>query len=315
MPRPGAADDGIPAAPPFSTIGRRGVLGAALASPFLGIASPARAAPPEPRPYSIKVVESGHSLTDPLQQPLRAIVLGVGGLEAERGAIDLDTVPGSPMEWRWNNRTPYPVDAYVSIGDYDVMVITERVPLSGTFEAHKSDQAALTWFNHAWTKGRGGKGSDSILYASWVEWDSGPGSDYPYTDGQLPFRERLEPEMRLWEKIADYVNANRPDGSPAMTIIPGPLIMAAVYDAIQAGTAPGLTHIKDLFTDNIHINEIGAYLISIAHFSVIYRRDPRLVPSRMGLQPMPPAEQMDWMKEVVRTVLQNYPQAGLEGVF
>jgi hypothetical protein len=35
----------------------------------------------------------------------------------------------------------------------------------------------------------------------------------------------------------------------------------------------------------------------------------------MGLIPVPPPETADWMKEVVASVLRDYPGAGLQGLF
>ncbi|MBL9051265.1 MAG: hypothetical protein JNK19_14235 [Tabrizicola sp.] len=269
----------------------------------------------QPRPYSTRVIQSGHSLSDPIPGPLTAMVQAVGGFEAKRGKIDIDAVPGSPMERRWTDRSAYPPDAFVVMPEYDLLVITERAPLSRTLDAHDSRGYALKWFNRAFELGNDGKGADTILYATWAETDSGPDATFNDRDAKLTFRERMVPEMRDWQTIADYVNANRPAGSNPMSVIPGPLIMAAVYDSIEAGTAPGLGSITDLFTDNIHINDLGAYLISLAHFAVIYRRDPRIVPSKMGLQPVPPLEMADWMKELVASVLKDYPDAGLQGVF
>lgn len=308
--------DKAPEATARQGITRRRLIGSALSAPILALPRPAFSAAPEPRPYSTRVIQSGHSLTDPLFVPLDAMVKAVGGQEAQRGRIDKSTVPGSPMQTRWTDRSDYKPDAYESIADYEVLVITERASLSGTFPWHDSTGYGLKWFNHAFQNGNGGKGADTILYATWVNTDSGPGYENPYNDpdGNLTFRERMAPEMTLWQAIADYVNANRPAGSNPMTVIPGPLIMAAVYDAIEAGTAPGLTSITDLFDDTIHINEWGAYLISLAHFAVIYRRDPRIVPSKIGLLPVPPPETADWMKEVVATVLRDYPDAGLQGI-
>jgi|GEM_PF-6681244 len=50
--------------------------------------------------------------------------------------------------------------------------------------------------------------------------------------------------------------------------------MAAAYDAIAAGEAPGISAVEDLFDDNIHVNDAGAYLIALAHFAVLYGVGP-----------------------------------------
>ena len=293
---------------------RRRLLQLAVLSPLVAMVGPGAAGAQGggARSFSTRVVQSGHSLTDPIVPVLWAMVAAAGGAGAAQSVIDLSTIPGSPMDWRWNHRNQYMRDARDDIADYDLLVITERAPLSGTFDGHNSPEEALRWFNHANSKGSDGAGAESILYATWVHTDSGPGSVHDQNDpeGHLTFRERLPLEMARWQAIADHVNDHRPEGSQPMQVIPGPLIMAAVHDAIEAGAAPGLSRIEDLFSDTIHLNAQGAYLISLAHFAVIYGQDPRALTRGMGRLETPPAETATWMRQVVHDVLAGYGSAG-----
>lgn len=251
------------------------------------------------RPLTLRVVQSGHSLTDSIMEPLQVMVANAGG----RGAtIDKSTRPGSPMDYRWDNsRQSIQTDARYNIDRYDTLVLTERVSLSGTMRWHNSTTEALRWFTHAWTQGNDGNGAETILYATWVNIDSGPDFENPYDDddGHIPFRDRLPREMAGWQEIQDYVNANRPANAPPMRMIPGPRLMAAIYDEIEAGRAPGLTNIADLFSDDIHLNELGGYYIALAHFAVIYDRDPRGLQNQAGVTP----DQARWMQDLVAKVL------------
>ena len=263
------------------------------------------------RPLTARTIHSGHSLTDPIPDLLRQMVT-VSGV---RGAVvDRSTIAGSPMEARWEHRPHESMpDAKSEIANYDTLIITERVPLSNTMPWHNSETVTLQWFEHAWSRGNGGDGAETILYASWPEISSGPDWDNPYNDpeGHIPWRERLPLEMARWEQIADYVNANRPEGSPALRVVPGPLIFGAAYDDIQAGRAPGVRSIANFFTDDIHTNDWGTYLISVAHFAVVYGRDPRGLPHRLGQQRPPTPEMADWMQEVVWKVVTEYDRTGI----
>jgi hypothetical protein len=291
---------------------RRSVVAGLAALPALAVA-PLRAEPVQ-RPYNLRIVMSGHSLTDSLPRPLEVLVKAAGGAETIGMLIDRSTIPGSPAEMRWDTKPIEPVDAKRDIANYDLLVLTERVPVRPTLKYHNADTIALAWFEHAWKNGRGGKGAETVYYASWISIVSGPGSQDEWDDQwerDTPFRERLDLEMESWQAIIDHVNANRSPGSPAMRAIPGPKIMAAVYDAIQAGSAPGLSHMQDLFDDTIHPNDLGAYLISVAHFAVIYGRDPRTIPNVRGEPGWPSAEQQDWMKALVWEVVSAYPDSGL----
>ncbi|MCU0904539.1 MAG: hypothetical protein MUE83_11770 [Tabrizicola sp.] len=291
---------------------RRTVLAGLSALPLLS--APRLALAAEERPFNLRIVMSGHSLTDPIPEPLRIMVPAAGGAASRGMVIDNSTIPGSPAEHRWDNDMNLPIDARRDIASYELLVLTERVPVRNTEPWHNSKEIALKWLDHAWTNGNDGKGAETIYYASWVSLRSGPGNmdknDLP-DERQLPFRERMDLEMETWQEIADFVNQNRISGSPPMRVIPGPKIMAAVHDAIEAGTAPGLTKMQDLFEDHIHINPKGAFLIAAAHFAVIYGRDPRTIPNLRGQPGWPTAEQADWMKALVWDVVRAYPDSGL----
>ena len=292
---------------------RRRLLAAGLALPaLLTLTRPALAAP-QPRPFNARVIQSGHSLTDPIVPALESIVRAIGGKETIGMKMDRSTVPGSPMENRWQERNRNFPDAVHDIAGYDVLVLTERVPLSATLPWHASEQMALNFFDNTWTKGNDGKGAETILYASWVDIDSGPDTKYAYKDPDMyiPFRQRMDTEMIGWAKILDFVNANRPAGSPAMVMIPGPLVMAALHDALQAGTAPGISRMEDLFDDMIHVNKAGAFMIALAHYAVIYRRNPRDLPARVGVESAGSQATADWMKAMVWDVVRAYPKSGL----
>ena len=254
---------------------------------------------------ALRVVQSGHSLTDPIIAPLTRMVQATS---IRGGALDKATIPGSPMDWRWANATRPDIRDPDVMAGYDVLAITERVPLSTTLEPHKSREWALRWYNHAWTHGNSGRGARSVLYASWVDINSGSGYDNRYNDpeGEIPFRDRLSIEMDRWDAILKHVNQNRPDSSPVMQMIPGPLIMARAYDEISAGRAPGLGGFDELFTDHIHLNAMGAYMIALAHYAVIYDADPRGLPHGVPARGGPSKEQAAWMQSLVWDVLGDY---------
>jgi hypothetical protein len=251
------------------------------------------------RPLTQRVIQSGHSLTDGVLPPLAILVKLAGNPSV---VMDKSTIPGSPMEIRWREAPGFDApDARNDIADYDTLVLTERASLSNTMPFHNSLEQALLWFENAWTNGNGGNGAETILYATWVDIESGPDFDNPHKDseGNIPFRQRLDLEMARWEEMRTYVNENRPEGSPEMRMIPGPLLMAAIYDDIAAGSAPGLTDISDLFADTIHLNNLGDYYIALAHFAVIYGRDPRGLQNLDGVTP----EQARYMQDLVWKVL------------
>jgi hypothetical protein len=292
---------------------RRTIVSGLAALPAFSILGSPPAHADSPRPMNARVVMSGHSLTDPIEQPLLQLARAAGGKETLGLAIDRSTVPGSTMEYRWQPEIDLPIDARRDIASYDVLVVTERVPVRSAMAYHDTLDYALKWTEHAWAKGNGGRGAETILYASWVDLKSGPGNDDPYDSDEkiIPFRERLDLEMGSWQEIADHVNRKRSGGVPPMRVISGPKIMAAVHDAIAAGSAPGFADISELFEDSIHVNAKGGVLMALAHFAVIYRRDPREIPALRGEPGWPSKDQAKWMKNLVWDVLRSYPDSGL----
>ncbi|MCC5971103.1 MAG: hypothetical protein JJU15_14255 [Pararhodobacter sp.] len=272
------------------------------------VASVPPVAPVGAQPLDRRIILSGHSLTDAMREELPRLVRAAGG---PVGSVALSTIPGSPMDWRWEHRTN-PPDARADIADFDVMVQTERVALSGTRPWHNSDDEALRWARHGWENGAGGQGAEVLLYASWVTLDTGPGHDtHADPDRDLPWRDRLDREFAGWEAIMAHVNANRPDGAPQMRMIPATLVMAAVYDAIDGGQAPeGLSDIRQLFSDDIHAAPLGAWLVALTHYAVIYARDPRGLPGPEGGVASPAL--VDWAQVLVWDVVTGYPGTGVQ---
>lgn len=261
--------------------------------------------------FDMRIVQSGHSLTDGIMAPLGDFRALRG---TRRGGIEKSTIPGSPMDWRWNNGPgPDSVDIRqpLQMARFDMLVLTERVPLSVTVPYHNSAATALLWAEHAWRYGRESNGAPTVLYASWIEVTSGP--DFANEDGDpegnIPFRDRLPLEMARWEEIRAYVNAEGPADMARMKMIPGPLVLAAAHDDIVAGRAPGLSATADLFHDEIHLNDLGNYLIALAHFAVIYDADPRGLPPNIPPRTGPNQAQAGWMQDLVWRVLTDYRAA------
>jgi hypothetical protein len=170
---------------------RRSVLSGLAALPVL--ASSGRAKTGSERPFDLRVIMSGHSLTDPIPDPLTAMVQAAGGAASKGMKIDADTVPGSPIEHRWENRGRTP-DSREDIANYDLLVLTERVPVRPAMQWHRTKELALAWFDLAWTKGNGGRGAETVLYASWISITSGPGNQDPNDSA----RKRSSPSASGW---------------------------------------------------------------------------------------------------------------------
>ena len=56
------------------------------------------------------------------------------------------------------------------------------------------------------------------------------------------------------------------------------------------GGIGGMTGRADLFSDQIHLNDLGTYMVALAHYAVIYRRSPVGLPRQLLREDGSPAE-------------------------
>jgi hypothetical protein len=276
--------------------------------------------PKQPSSFSVLQIHSGHSLTDPLFHPhwpgqyvnLMTQVLG----QWAEPYIGKSTIPGSPMWWRWENPPCCGApDARHDIGDWELLSITEGVPLfyegGGTQDWYQdaiiSQREHLSMFaNNAWENGNDGNGAPTLLWTTWTNIDDSDG----------PWRPMLDIQGQEWENMQDYANDNLLPGSPPVYIIPGHKMMARLYDDIQDGLVPDITDISDFFSDNIHTNELGAYAIAMIHYACIFNTSPiglpnNLLPGAPSGTPIPSPELATYLQNMIWEEVTSYPRTGI----
>ncbi len=207
-------------------------------------------------PWIVKGVAESVKLTNSYKQQLN---VGAALRAQWEGPAKFNTIPvwnaalGRDEELGANPLTELP------LGQYDALVLTEAIPVD------KQADSALYFGNYYDLAVKGRKGIDVYLYETW---------DYVVSDNWAAWRAKLDDWRPVWEKIADDVMAKRPDG-PKVHIVPGGQALAALHDAIKSkGKVGTLTDIKQVFHDDIHLNNVGNYYIGLVHFATLYRRDP-----------------------------------------
>jgi hypothetical protein len=278
-----------------------------------------RLPPREPSPLTVRQIHSGHSLSDAYGSnpwPGRlTLATAIRAGDRAYDTVQMSSVPGSPMHWRWNNPS-YPPDAKQDIGRFELLVITEGVPLQPVEEYFKADTLDTLdrWAAHAWQNGNGGKGAELMIYSTWTFWQHSEGPPDYDREADVPFRERLDRDGARWERMQDTANANRPAGMPPVYMIPGHRLMMRIHDDIAAGNAPGLTSIGDIFADDIHLNAKGQYAITCLVYAVIYQRNPRELPDRLAEPDAAmSAATARYFKTIAWEVATGYPRSGVPG--
>jgi hypothetical protein len=279
--------------------------------------------PKQAAPLNVKQIHSGHSLTDPLfsNWPGQYVNL-VGNINSLPSwslfdvMVGKSTIPGSNMRFRWENPPGYgSPDARLGISNWELLTITERVPL--LYEGGNSQQWYLdgiqeqkqylsSFVNNAWNNGNSGNGAPTLLWTTWTNIDNSNG----------PWRQMLDIQGAEWERMQDYANVNRPNGAPPVYMIPGHKMMSRLYDDIQLGLVPGITNINQFFSDNIHTNNLGAYAISMIHYTCIFNTSPvgltnNLLPSAPMGTPIPSPALALYLQNMVWSVVTNYQRTGI----
>lgn len=279
--------------------------------------------PKQAYPFNIKQIHSGHSLTDPLFNTwpgqyvhLIAKENSKEGWELFNTMVGKSTIPGSPIMYRWENRIGNgEPDARTNISNWQLLTITERVPLylegANTQEWYLQgiqDQKEYLsqYVNNAWQNGDNGNGAPTLLWTTWTN----------INNIDVPWRQMLDIQGAEFERMQDYANANRPIGAPPVYIIPGHKVMAKLYDDILQNLVPGISNIDAFFSDTIHPNDLGAYLVTLVHYACIFNKSPVGLPA--NLFPIPSArlaapspELALYLQTMVWDVVNNYSRTGI----
>lgn len=209
------------------------------------------------------------------------------------------------------NQPPTYRDAREAIGsgDYDAVVLTEMVELKDAIRYFDGADYFQRWADLA----RAGNPNTRIyLYETWH-----------YLNDPKGWEARIAEDLpTLWlEKLSGIDSRQAPD-RPAY-LIPAGQVMAAVAQAAEAGEIDGLTTREDLFArtpqgtlDTIHISDLGAYVVALTHYAVLYQRAPLGLPHRLTRADGSPAQSLSdtaaaQVQALVWQTLLAHPRTGL----
>ncbi|MCS7027573.1 MAG: T9SS type A sorting domain-containing protein [Bacteroidia bacterium] len=296
----------------------------------------AQSVPPKPAyPFNIKQLHCGHSLTDPLFNPWPGQYNGlVGSLNSVPAwmswglFVGRATLPGAWIKFHWDTTLAWcGMDPLVhcyeanmrpkdDIHLWDLLVITENMEGPLNLNANQSREHLTYFVNNSWQYGKGGTGAPTLLWTNWGGLDGSPYflSGYGVPENPTTYsgwRQLLDSLELGWQAMQDYANANRISGCPYVYIIPGNRMMARFYDDIQANLVPGVSSPSYIFTDGVHLNDYGAYMVCMIHYACIFNANPvGLSNSLLPSITVPPAF-ATYVQNMVWNVVTNYCRSGL----
>lgn len=304
-------------------MGRRGLLAAGAAAATLGlmvfatrsrsVPVPPPLAPPE---GPLKVFHLGHSLVGP-DMPHMLMQLAPDG-----HAYNSQLGSGTSLRGHWEpdeeilnfetaNQAPAYWDAKEAIGsgEYGAVVLTEMVELRDALKYFNSAKYLGKWADLA---RQASPQTRLYLYETWHRLDD--------PDGWL---QRIDGDLdALWTRQLLGTDSRRNPQKPVY-LIPGGQVLAAVARSAEAGEIPGLVSREALFArtpegelDRIHINDLGAYVVALTHYAVLYQRPPMGLPHQLTRADGTPAETFSAaaaarVQQIVWETVRALPRSGI----
>lgn len=204
-----------------------------------------------------------------------------------------------------------PAHEAVDSGDYDAIVLTEMVEIRDALRYFDSPVYLQRWVGAALSAR-----SDVrvYLYETWHPLDDAEG-----------WLNRLDADLqRYWlDGLAKPALAKLPPDA-RLHIIPAGQVLAQFVRTVEAtGGVGNITDRTDLFArntdgspDQIHLNDLGNYLVALVHYAVLYHQSPVGLPNdlRRGdgtLANAPAPETAQLMQETVLEVIRRMPMTGV----
>jgi hypothetical protein len=197
----------------------------------------------------------------------------------------------------------------IASGDYDAVVLTEMVEIRDAIRYHDSARYLGKWADLAHLATPPAR---VYLYETWHKLDD--------PDGWLA---RIDSDLaRHWE--GQVLLPNIKADAPPIYLIPAGQVMAALVRRIEAEGRIGPMQTRaDLFQrgadgtlDQIHVNDLGAYLVALTHYAVLYGRSPLGLPYDLtradgSVADSPGADLAAVMQVVVWDVVTSLPKTGV----
>jgi len=262
----------------------------------------------------LRVYHLGHSLVGRDMPAMLAQLAPAGhGYESQLGwgaSLRDHWEPDVPVKgFEDSNAHPRfrPARAAVASGDYGAVVLTEMVELRDAIRYHDSPAYLHRWAELARAAA---PGTEIYLYETWHRLDDPEG-----------WLERIDRDLaELWEgRLVDPdLLAAGPDRP--VRVIPAGQALAAVVRAIEGrGGIEGIAGRADFFIDDIHLSDLGLYLVALTHYAVLYRQSPVGLPHALSRADGTPADAPGpdaarLMQEVVWATVTGYPRSGVAPV-
>jgi hypothetical protein len=219
--------------------------------------------------------------------------------------------PINGFDFENNHPNFRPAKEAITSGVYDTLILTEMVEIRDAIKYFDSPEYLALWAGLAWDANPNVR---IYLYETWH-----------HTDDDAGWLERIDNDLRTyWQGRVKYPALASTDAP--IHLIPAGQVMAAFMRAVEAADTAGvgsITRVEDLFgrnddgtSDTIHFNDLGAYLVALTHYAVLYHLPPMGLPFQLNRADgtpadAPTAEAAALMQRVVWDVIRSHPETGV----
>jgi hypothetical protein len=266
----------------------------------------------------VHVLFVGHSLVNQTMPRMAAAVAGALGVEL---TYDVQLTDGGSLEVNWNHAaeaTGVNARQALGAGHYDTLVLTEAVNLDDHLRWSDPAGHAQRWYALA----RAARPDTRLFFYETWHHRSEPrhARGLPLWPSRLTWREHLDADLGKWEHIVDEATRLAAQSDPSRApldvhIVPGGQALAALVDAIRAGQVPGVAREEELFTDGVHLSDVGNYFIALVQVATLTRADltgaPHQVPRADGELVSVPVDTARALAALAQRSVRLYPRSGV----
>lgn len=153
---------------------------------------------------------------------------------------------------------------------YDVLVVTERHDLPAIARKERTAFFLVEMTKHLLA---GNPHAEVLLYHTWRNLD--PDAPWPW----IAYEKAVAP---MWECVASRANRDLPrrGNVPRVRVIPGGSALAELVSELWQDRVPGIAasppgaRVRQLFSDNVHLTDVGRYYIALLHYSILFGHSP-----------------------------------------
>jgi hypothetical protein len=225
---------------------------------------------------SLRVYFIGNSVTDAINYQ------ALGELAKSRGRRQVwgrHMIPGAPLQWIWE----HPRDGFQQppFGHYST-ALTEHtwdVLCLQPFDRHLAGEGgdlamAKNFIDLALSKS---PDVQVYVYARWprqgradfdTAWRAMYSGDWNGSNESRDYFERLTRTLRK----------TCPQLKKPVLMVPVGHVMYELNQRMKAGEVPGHKHISEIFTDAIHLNNVGSYVVGCTFYATLYKENPQGLP-------------------------------------